>query len=174
MRAPYRGIPLMHHAVQRLSEVCDEVVVVLAPGADPGELPGAIRVVHDPTEGEGPLAGTHAGLLAAVRSELAIVVGGDMPGLQEDVLRAMIRTADETSADAVVLRDGDRIRPLPLVVRTWPAAEAAHVLLHAGRRSLRELVHALTTTVIEEETWTTLDPARQTLLDIDELGDLEA
>jgi len=174
MQALYRGIPLLHHPVLRLAEVCDEVVVVLAPGADPADLPEGVRVVHDPTEGEGPLAGAHAGLLAAVRSDVAVIAGGDMPGLEPAVLRLMVAAAEEGSVDAVVLRDGDTDRPLPLVVRTWPAAEMAHALLHAGRRSLRELARALQTTVIEERAWTALDPERRTLLDVDEPADLEA
>jgi molybdopterin-guanine dinucleotide biosynthesis protein A len=173
MRVEYRGIPLLHHAVLRVAEVCDDVVVVAAPDAEVGELPAKARVVHDPTEAEGPLAGAHAGLLAAVRSDIALVVGGDMPELQPAVLWEMLRFAADAPADAVVLRDGDRVRPLPLVLRTWPAAEAAHALLHAGRRSLRELVEALDASVIEEETWTALDPDRATLRDIDEPGDLE-
>lgn len=153
-----------------MAEVCDEVVVVLAPGADPRDLPAGVRAVHDPTEGGGPLAGAHAGLLAAVRSDLAVVVGGDMPDLQPSVLRLMIERAG--SADAVALQDGGDLRPLPMVVRTWPAAEMAHSLLHAGRRSLRELAQALGASVIEEETWTALDPGRHTLIDVDEPGDL--
>ena len=163
---------MLHHAVLRLTEVCDEVVVVLAPGAPSGGLPDGTLVVHDPTEGEGPLAGVHAGLLAAVRSELALVTGGDMPEPRSDVLRLMLRVADEGDQEAVVLHDGDAVRPLPSVLRTWPAAEAAHALLHAGRRSLRELMQALNSSVIEERTWTALDPERTTLIDVDEPSDL--
>lgn len=145
--------------------------MVVAPD-DTREVPIGVRVVHDPTEGEGPLAGAHAGLLAAVRSDLALVVGGDMPGLEPAVLRMMLLTAGDASVDAVVLEDGDETRPLPLVVRTWAAAEMAHALLHAGRRSLRELVKALDAAVIEQSVWTAVDPERGTMLDIDEPADL--
>jgi glyoxylase-like metal-dependent hydrolase (beta-lactamase superfamily II) len=72
----------------------------------------------------------------------------------------------------VVLRIGDTHGPLPLVVRSWPAAETAHALLHAGRRGLHELVEALRWTAIEERVWTALDPDRRTLFDVDEPGDL--
>jgi molybdopterin-guanine dinucleotide biosynthesis protein A len=156
-----------------MAEVCDEVVVVLAPGPDAGGLPSGARAVHDPTFGEGPLAGAHAGLLAAVGSHLALVAGGDMPELQPAVLRAMLEAADDPSTDAVALRDGDAVRPLPLVLRTGPAAAAANSLLEAGRRSLHELVHELRAVVIDEPTWTALDPRRTTLHDVDEPADLE-
>lgn len=153
--------------------MCDEVVVVLAPGAGAGGLPSGVRAVHDPTDGKGPLAGAHAGLLAAARSDLSLVSGGDMPELQPAVLRTMLDAAGDPSTDAVALRDGDVVRPLPVVLRTGPAAAAAHALLQRGRRSLRELVHELRTIVIDERSWTALDPGRTTLRDIDEPADLE-
>lgn len=171
--AIHRGIPLLHHAVLRLIEVCDDVVVVMAPDADPSGLPEGVRAVHDPTFGEGPLAGARAGLLAASGSHVALIAGGDMPGLQPAVLQAMLEAAEDASTDAVALRDGDAVRPLPLVLRTRPAATAAHTLLKAGRRSLRELLDELQPFVIDEPTWTALDPERATLRDVDEPADLE-
>lgn len=170
---PYRGSPLLHHAVERVGEVCERVVVVLAPAAHEPTMPdrASVRFVRDPTDGEGPLAGLHEGLLA-VRTDLALVAGGDMPGLQPSVLREMVRVANVPAVDAVALQDGDRSRPLPCVVRAEPAVNAAHTLLHAGRRALRDLLDALRVAVIDEETWVALDPERRTLFDVDEPGDL--
>ena len=104
----YRGMPLLHHAVLRLAEVCPEVIVVIAPDATDPILPVGVRakVARDPTEGEGPLAGLHAGLLAAA-AECALVAGGDMPDLQTAVLLEMLRVADEAQTDAVALQDGE-------------------------------------------------------------------
>jgi molybdopterin-guanine dinucleotide biosynthesis protein A len=85
----------------------------------------------------------------------------------------MLRVAGESGADAVGLQDGDRMRPLPLVLRSAPAREAAHALLHAGERRLRALPEALRTAVIDEPTWVSLDPERATLRDVDEPGDLD-
>jgi hypothetical protein len=75
--------------------------------------------------------------------------------------------------DAVALQDAGRFRPLPSLVRVDPARVAAHALLHAGERSLRSLLQALRVAVIDEATWTALDPARGTLRDVDEPGDLD-
>ena len=44
----------------------------------------------------------------------------------------------------------------------------------AGRRSLRDLLATVSTVVIDEPTWTALDPERRTLLDVDEPGDIES
>jgi molybdenum cofactor guanylyltransferase len=150
----------------------DDVVVVLAPEADATGLPPGVQVAHDPAEGEGPLAGLHAGLVAAPRAERAIVVGGDMPDLQAQVLRELVRVLDEVGVDAVALDDAGRLRPLPSSLRVAPATEAAHALLHAGHRRLRDLFGALRTAVVDEATWTALDPERRTLRDVDEPGDL--
>ena len=167
-------MPLLHHAVLRLGEVCGRIVVVLAPdGVEPPMPPGvAVTFARDPTEGEGPLAGVHAGLLA-VSSDLALVAAGDMPDLQTRVLLELLQVADEAPVDAVALQEGDGYRPLPCVVRSTAATEAAHALLHAEHRALHDLLDALRVAVIDEETWVALDPARRTLFDADVPSDLE-
>jgi molybdopterin-guanine dinucleotide biosynthesis protein A len=162
-------MPLVHHAILRLGEVCSEVVLVLPPGGHdrPPPIGVEVRVARDPVEGEGPLAGVHAGLLVA-RHDVALVAAGDMPDLQTRVLIEMLRVADEAGADAVALRDGDAVRPLPCIVRTTRGIDVSHALLHDGHRALRDLLDALRTAVVDEPTWVALDPERRTLFDVDE------
>jgi molybdenum cofactor guanylyltransferase len=166
------GVPLVRRAVDALAAVTDGVIVVLPPGVERDDIPADVTVAHDLQEGEGPLAGLHTGLLAAVRTDQVLVAGGDMPELQPSVLRLLLDTLDDASVDAAALADGDRARPLPIALRTWPAADAVHTLLHAGRRRLRDALDSLRTAVIDEPTWTALDSGRLTLRDIDEPGDL--
>ncbi len=165
-------MPLLHHAILRLGEVCSEVIVVTAPDAleRPSPIGVDVRVARDPVEGEGPLAGLHAGLIAA-RHDLSLVAAGDMPELQTRVLIEMLRIADEADTDAVALADGDATRPLPCIVRTTRGIDVSHALLHDGRRALRDLLDALRTAVIDEATWVALDPGRRTLFDVDEPSD---
>src|SRR5262245_45735811 len=172
LAATVDGVSLVRRAVDALAGVTDEVIVVLAPGAERDDLPGDVTVTHDPQEGDGPLAGLHTGLLAAIRTDEVVVAGGDMPALQPAVLRLLLDTLDDARVDAVALADDDRPRPLPIALRTWPAADAVHTLLHAGRRRLRDVLDSLRTAVIDEPTWTALDPDRLTLRDVDEPGDL--
>ena len=172
LAASLDGVPLVRRAVDALATVTDGVIVVLPPGVGRDDLPSDVTVTHDLQEGEGPLAGLHTGLLAAVRTDQVVVAGGDMPELQPSVLRLLLDTLDDASVDAAALADGDRPRPLPIALRTWPAADAVHTLLHAGRRRLRDALDSLRTAVIDEATWTALDPGRLTLRDIDEPGDL--
>ena len=173
LAATYHGMPLLHHAILRLAEVCRDVVVVIAPvSPEPPLPPGSkARIARDPTEGEGPLAGLLAGL-DATTAELALVAGGDMPDLRTAVLIEMLTVGSASPVDAVVLQDGDGFRPLPCVVRTEEARRAAHGLLHAGDRRLRRLLGALRVAVIDEATWHALDPELDTLRDVDVPGDL--
>jgi molybdopterin-guanine dinucleotide biosynthesis protein A len=173
LRARYRGRPLLHHAIARVSEVCLEVVVVLAPADDGGDLPSGVLLAHDSTEGEGPLAGLHAGLLAAVRSDVAVVVAGDMPDVPVVVLQELIDALGSEEHDAAALATGDGRAPVPVALRTWPAADAVHTLLHAGRRRLGDVLDVMRTGVVPEARWTELDPERRSLFDVDEPADLE-
>jgi len=132
----------------------------------------SVEFARDAIEDEGPLRGLSAGLKLA-KAGWVVVAGGDMPDLQPAVLLEMLRAGLETGAVAVSLSDAGKERPLPCVLRSDPAAETASVLLEAGRRSLRELLAAVTTVVIDEPTWTALDPERRTLIDVDEPGDLD-
>jgi molybdopterin-guanine dinucleotide biosynthesis protein A len=218
LREPYRGAPLVHHAILALSAVCGEVLVVAPPGkrpdlpggvplllqhdvaegegplaavsnalanvrtplalvvAPPGErpdLPGGVPLLlqHDVAEGEGPLAAV-SNALANVRTPLALVVGGDMPELAGPVLLEMLRVAEEADVDAIALREGERFRPLPVVLRLGRARPVAAGLVRSGERRLRTLLDALRVAVVDEPTWRNLDPAGRTLFDVDEPDDL--
>jgi molybdopterin-guanine dinucleotide biosynthesis protein A len=173
LSVPYRGKPLLDHAILRLAQVCGEVVVVIGRSANEPSLPAGVAhlVVRDPIEGQGPLVGLTAAL-ERVGTGWALISGGDMPDLVPSVLQELLRCAMATSSDAVVLGDGDRWRPLPAALRTIPARTAARGLVDGGERRLRALVQALDPAVIEERVWTELDPGRSTLFDVDEPGDL--
>ncbi|MGH2679966.1 MAG: molybdenum cofactor guanylyltransferase [Actinomycetota bacterium] len=168
------GRPLLHHPILHLLEVCDRVVVVIGPQADEPSVPAGAQVAftRDSTADEGPLRGLAAGL-EITDATWAVVVGGDMPDLQPPVLQEMLRASRETGAVAVALSDGGEARSLPCVVRTQPAADASAILLGRGRRSLRDLLAAVRTVVVDEPSWTALDPERRTLVDIDEPTDLD-
>ena len=61
----------------------------------------------------------------------------------------------------------------PLVLRRDPALAAAERLFAGGERRLRALTETLSTHVIAEATWRTLDPDARTLRDIDTPADLD-
>ena len=65
------------------------------------------------------------------------------------------------------------MRPLPCVVRADTARTVVPALLHDGERRFRALLDACRVAVIDEATWTALDPSRGTLRDVDVPADLE-
>lgn len=170
LTASYRGRPLLEHAVEAARAVCDEVIVVIAAGAPDPSL-SSVMVAQDASDGEGPLAGLLAGLSAA-SGDRALVVGGDMPELVPVVLSSLLDHLGTNDAGAVVLHDGDRIRPLPCAVRTDRARVVVRELFEAGERSLRAALVALDVDAIAAREWTRFDPERRTLFDVDEPGDL--
>jgi molybdopterin-guanine dinucleotide biosynthesis protein A len=96
-----------------------------------------------------------------------------MPDLQPAVLGEMLRASRETGAVAVALSDRGETRPLPIALDVGRVKAVVDELLQGGTRSLRELLGAVETVVVDEPTWTALDPERRTLIDVDEPADLD-
>jgi molybdenum cofactor guanylyltransferase len=168
---PIDGRPLLDHAIEAVSMVATDVVVVAAPGSSPA-IPARVTVAHDEQAFEGPLAGLATGL-AVLDPEVdhVIVVGGDMPTLVPAVLERLLALVDR--ADAVILEDEAGPRPLPMAVRRSIASPVAERLLASGERRLRALLAELDAVVaIDPAVWRTDDPAGETLRDIDVPSDL--
>jgi len=172
LAAPLGGRPLLDHAVDAVAAVARDVVVVAAPDADVRSRSGS-RVIHDDAPFEGPLAGCLAGLMA-VREPLVLVVGGDMPSLEPDVLRLLVRALEASAADLVALEFRGRRQQLPIAVRTGAGTDAARRLVGEGERRLGALAERLSARTLAEGEWRPLDPDARTLRDIDEPGDLSA
>lgn len=173
LAAQLDGVTVLEHAIRAVAQVADEIVVA----GDKSNLPvpvdaRRIRVVVDEAPFAGPLAAL-GGALRAVSSELAIVVGGDMPGLVPAVLEAMVDRLTSGDADAVTLQDAIHRQVLPLAIRVGPARIAAHDALTAQRASMRSLLDRMRSAELAADAWRTLDPDGRTLDDIDEPGDLD-
>ena len=167
---PIGDRPLLHLAVGAVAAVAGDVLVVAPPDVDP-PVPAGVRVVHDASPYEGPLAGCLTGLIAA-REPLVLVVGGDMPSLEPAVLALLVRALATSSSDATVLEQRGRRQQLPFAVRTGSGTEVARWLLAQGERRLGALIERVTVRSLSEAEWRPLDPEARTLLDVDEPGDL--
>jgi molybdopterin-guanine dinucleotide biosynthesis protein A len=166
------GEPLVHRAIRALDTVCGEVIV--STGEEPPQLPQDLTLVlvQDRVKGQGPLAGL-AAALAEVESDLAVVIGGDMPDVSPAVLELMIAALEEDDdIEIVALRDGDKIRPLPCVLKTSSATVKIGALFDSGERRLRAMLSELRLASVPETIWRTLDPAGGSLRDIDSPEDL--
>lgn len=173
------GVALLSRAIAAVEAVADGVVVVgpaLPPGFRPGEVP--VAAVPDPVPSGGPLVAlAHALELEPDPSgSLAIVVGGDMPALVPTVLAAMLeRLGSEPTVDAVLLESpaSERKQVLPLALRVEPARRAAQSMLASRDRSLHALIDRLLAAELSAGAWRALDPAGDTLVDVDSPSDLE-
>jgi molybdopterin-guanine dinucleotide biosynthesis protein A len=104
------------------------------------------------------------------------VVGGDMPRLVPGVLSAMLgRLVTAPELDAVILQalGSPRRQVLPLAVREHAAARAARAAVDAGDRSLVGFIDRLRTLELPAGEWRSLDPAGETLADVDTPADLD-
>jgi molybdopterin-guanine dinucleotide biosynthesis protein A len=83
---PFLGETLLERTVRTVREVVDEVWVVAREGQ---EVEGDYRIVRDPAEGLGPLAGLVAGL-EAMAAERAFLTSCDVPFLNPEYVRRML------------------------------------------------------------------------------------
>ena len=167
------GRPLFQLPLAALAAVCDEVVLVVGPDAEPPALlpsPVPIRIARDERRHEGPLVAASVGL-AAVGGAFALIAAGDMPGLRRELLAVLVERSS-ADVDAVALVDGERWRPLPSLVRVGPARSLARRLVDSGERRLRALVAGLRLDAVPEAAWRPADPEGAWRRDVDVPGDL--
>jgi molybdopterin-guanine dinucleotide biosynthesis protein A len=158
---PVGGTPLAAWALAAAARVADPVVLV-APAGHPARELGA-ALVTDP--GHGPLAAL-AAALESLDAGHVLVLAGDHPGLKVELLAHLVGLRGR--AEAVACRRDGRLEPLVAVYQRRPALAAASARLAAGDRSLRGLLAALSTLVVEEAEWRRLDPDGRSFADLDD------
>ena len=167
------GRAMLQRAVDAVAVVAPRIVVVLAPDADPpppSALDDRLDIVHDKVPFLGPLAGLAAGL-DAVRTSIALVAAGDMPRMVPAVLQRLASTVG-ANRHAVNLEVPRRMQSLPMAISVDVARVAVAALLRGEERSLRALLRDLSASSIPAPVWLSLDPAGDTVLDIDRPADL--
>jgi molybdenum cofactor guanylyltransferase len=158
------GMPLIERVARRLLPLAGEIIFSANDPAPFRELvarlPTPAQVVGDVFADAGPLAGLHAGMLAA-RHEAILAVATDMPFVNHAVVEAMVGLCAQ--ADAVVPRlaaEGfDEAQPEPLHAvyrrRCLPAIEAA---LAANRRRVISFLAAVNVCYVDEPLLRSIDP----------------
>jgi molybdopterin-guanine dinucleotide biosynthesis protein A len=143
--APFGGVPLVEHASRLLSRLFAERLLVT-------NTPEEYRFLSWPTVGDslrhrGPLAGIEAAL-RTISAPRALVVGCDMPLLDERLLRFLCGL----QAEEEVILPWPATGPEPLCAvyhkRALPAIEAA---LHRGESKISRVLQSLWVRRIEEK-----------------------
>lgn len=164
----FGGVPLLRIVVERVAQVCREVVVAVdRPNRYEGlALPA--RLVADESPGLGPLSGLQVGLRTC-RTEHVLVAACDLPFLNVELLRHMARLPRSYQA-LVPWRDG-RWQPLHAIYAR-SCLEAVDAMA-AGGGSMQELLGRLNVRRLDEEEMDRLDPDGLSLVNLNERSDLD-
>ena len=165
----FKGRPLLDRVIETLAEAVDEVIIVGASGTEAGvpEFSG-VRTIADREAALGPLMGLATGL-AAVKTDLTIAVGCDMPLLDGRLLRGLAALAE--GYDAVVPVVSGRRQLLHAVYRTSCAAVAER-LLDAGIRRLGTLAEAVPTLLVSEAEWSAFNSRGTSFFNLNTVEDI--
>jgi len=170
------GKPLICHVAERLSNVVDEVLVVVGRNAPTIEysaiLPDSVRVINDEVDGQTPLVGIVSGL-RSVTSDHVAVLACDIPFVKDSVLELLFQRA--INVDAAIPRwKGGRIEPLEAVYRRARTLLAGEEALAHGGLSQREMINRLTRVVyvsVEDEV-AVVDNGLRTFFNVNSREDL--
>jgi len=170
---PWRGRTLREHVLEQMSGLSHDVLALVAQDGDASSALGQARIARDRNASPGPLVALDEGLRLA-RHELVLLVAADMPTLAPAVLRLLVDRALSTGAPVVALESDGRAQPLPVVLRRGAVAEWIAELVAGGERRLRAVLDAAGTVAVSAPEWLGVDPAGDTLRDIDTAEDLTA
>lgn len=164
-------IPLLVRCVSVVSRLAREVLVATTRDRPLPIALAEVRVVYDRVADGGPLAGIEAAL-ASASHQLVLVVGGDMPWLQEPLLELLVdRARALTMADAVAIESPHGLEPLLAVYRRT-SQPVLTGLIDRGERRVGRLLELIHTVAVPEEEWRRVDPTARSLVNINSPGDL--
>ena len=173
------GRTLLRRAVDALSQVSDEILVVTAKGQFAERIPPhpLVRMIEDIQPERGPAAGLYAGLLVS-RSDHAWAVSCDLPFLNPGLLRHLMTLAPGYDAVIPMTEDdspkdmkGPKIpQPLHAIYskRCIPALEK----LLQGTGALRDLSKSVNSLFVEETEMEAVDPGLRSFFNVNSEEDL--
>jgi molybdopterin-guanine dinucleotide biosynthesis protein A len=169
---PFAGEIMLPRVVRLLGEVVSPIVVVAAPDQEVPPLPAGVDIVRDEVEGQGPLRGLSAGLLALRgKVEGAYLSSCDVPFLVPAFVRRMVELLGEHTI--CVPEVGGYRHPLAGVYRV-EVVEIARQLLEQGRMRPAFLFEAVDTRIVGPEELAGVDPEFQSLRNLNTPEEYEA
>jgi molybdenum cofactor guanylyltransferase len=170
----FQGRPLIQWSADRLSSVCDEIVIVARSREQADKLralvPGA-RIACDEVSGFGPVAGLKAGMGSA-RGEYAAAIGCDLPFINVAVIRRLFELAEGFDA-AVPVREDGVLETLHAVYHAKKMAIACAKAIALGRRRIIGPLSYLHINQVPVDELRALDPELLTFFNINTPEDLE-
>ncbi|MFZ5511262.1 MAG: molybdenum cofactor guanylyltransferase MobA [Pseudomonadota bacterium] len=130
---PFRGKPMVAWALERLRPQVDTILINANQNLEAYQAFGH-PVISDRIGGfAGPLAGLHAGLLAAT-TPLLVTVPCDSPFLPADLVARLAAARAAQDADLAVARTGDQPHPVFSLVRREVLDSLSRFLEGGGRK----------------------------------------
>lgn len=162
--------PLLTIVVERVAEVCGEVIVAADREERYRDLGLSARLVADVSPGYGPLSGLQAGLQAC-GTDHVLVVACDLPFLNVELLRYMAGLP--RSYDALVPRADGRRHPLHAIYARSCLREVDAVLAGGGG-SMRDLLTRLEVVrQLDERELRRIDPDGLSLMNLNRQSDVD-
>ena len=163
---------MLERVVRLVGSVASPVVVVAAVGQDLPVLASEVVIVRDEVSGRGPLQGLAAGLRALPETvELAYATATDVPFLEPRWIERLVELS--AGFDLVMPFSGGYHHPLAALYRGSAVLPAIENLLQADRLRPYFLMEAVRTRVVHEDELRAVDPALQTLRNLNHREDYE-
>ena len=169
---PFGDETMLSRVIRIVSDVTNEIVVVARDGQALRPLPDKpeglsprtmVRLVRDPVEGMGPLAGIVTGL-RSLTSDGAFVTACDMPLLRPDLVRRVIDLAGNHDVCVPVL-DGHAMTMCG--VYKVSVIAAAERLLASGERSVKRLLDHVNVKTVDAADLRDVDPELESFFSCD-------
>jgi len=169
------GEPLATHVVRRLSDLVDEVFLVVGSEAQhalySGAIGGEAEILVDLYSDGSPLVGALTGFMRA-RGGYALVTGCDMPFISQEAIRLLFNEAEGLDG-AVFQWPNGWVEPLLAVYRVEPSRKIAEELYRTRNLRLRMILLELPRVkMIPMEALKKIDPGLLTLHDVDDENSL--
>jgi molybdenum cofactor guanylyltransferase len=169
---PFGDELMLQRVVRILGSAVQHLVVVAAPNQEVPPLPSSVTIVRDSTPGRGPLEGLSAGLATLGNtSEAAFLTSCDAPFLQPAFVTRMAELLGKHMI--CVPHVGGFFHPMAAVYR-MEVCHPIQRLLAAGRLRPVFLFEDLPTRIVEAHELADVDPALQTLRNLNSPEDYEA
>lgn len=160
---------MLQRVVDRLSLVCEDIVIVIAPGQRKPSLSTEARVAVDLYPGKGALGGIYTGLETS-ESFYNLVVACDMPFLNPSLLRYIIRVSP--GFDAVVPRDKEgRLEPLHALY-SKNCLPPIYRQIQEDKLKIDGFIGQVKVRYVEESEIGEIDPERLSFFNINTVDDL--